>query len=294
MSSRPAVGRTNRKLWIVGLSLAAVLVVWYLFRPELLFINQRVNESLSSSSSQTNREPMTESVATGQFHSVAHDTKGVATIHQIGEGKRVLRLTNFETSNGPDVHLFLVAAGDAADSETVKSAGHIDLGKLKGNIGDQNYDLPGDVDLGKYRAVTVWCNRFGVNFGTAPLAMPGAMASNTDSANPTSISQGMFHGVAHDTKGKANVYRVDGHYVLRLTDFETSNGPDVRVYMVAANDAIDSDSVKSAGFVELGKLKGNIGDQNYQIPDDLDLQKYRAVTIWCARFGVNFGTAPLQ
>jgi hypothetical protein len=51
--------------------------------------------------------------------------------------------------------------------------------------------------------------------------------------------------------------------------------------------------VKKAGFVELGKLKGTDGDQNYEVPSDVDLVKYRAVTIWCRRFAVNFGTAPL-
>ena len=54
----------------------------------------------------------------------------------------------------------------------MKSAGYVEVGKLKGNVGDQNYDVPEDVDLAKYRAVTIWCNRFGVNFGTAPLARP--------------------------------------------------------------------------------------------------------------------------
>jgi hypothetical protein len=68
----------------------------------------------------------------------------------------------------------------------------------------------------------------------------------------------------------------------------------VHVYLVAANDASDSDTVKKAGFLELGSLKGNIGDQNYELPADLDLAKYRAVTIWCKRFSVNFGTAPLS
>ena len=52
----------------------------------------------------------------------------------------------------------------------MKNAGYVEVGKLKGNVGDQNYDVPDDVDLAKYRAVTIWCNRFGVNFGTAPLA----------------------------------------------------------------------------------------------------------------------------
>jgi hypothetical protein len=81
--------------------------------------------------------------------------------------------------------------------------------------------------------------------------------------------------------------------VLRLTEFMTSNGPDVRVYLVAANDAADNETVTKAGFVELGKLKGTEGDQNYDIPADLDLGRYRAVTIWCRRFSVNFATAPL-
>jgi electron transfer DM13 len=65
------------------------------------------------------------------------------------------------------------------------------------------------------------------------------------------------------------------------------------VYLVASPDAKDNETVTKAGFIELGKLKGNEGDQNYDVPDDLDLSKYRAVTIWCRRFSVNFATAPL-
>jgi Electron transfer DM13 len=57
--------------------------------------------------------------------------------------------------------------------ETVTRAGFLHLGPLKGNIGDQNYDVPADADLEKHRAVTVWCRRFGVNFGTAPLFPAG-------------------------------------------------------------------------------------------------------------------------
>jgi Electron transfer DM13 len=73
-------------------------------------------------------------------------------------------------SNGPDVHVYLVAAPDAKDDATVKNAAFVDLGSLKGNIGDQNYDVLDTVDLGNYRAVTIWCKRFSINFGTAPLA----------------------------------------------------------------------------------------------------------------------------
>jgi hypothetical protein len=68
----------------------------------------------------------------------------------------------------------------------------------------------------------------------------------------------------------------------------------VRVYLVAAADAADNATVTRAGFVELGKLKGTDGDQNYDVPSGLDLGKYRAVTIWCKRFSVNFATAPLM
>ncbi len=99
---------------------------------------------------------------------------------------------------------------------------------------------------------------------------------------------------AHKTAGNATIYKLpDGRRVLRLSRFETSNGPDVQVYMVAAPDALDNASVTSAGFVNVGALKGNKGDQNYDLPSELDLAKYRSVTIWCRRFGVNFGSAPL-
>jgi hypothetical protein len=91
-------------------------------------------------------------------------------MYQLPDGTRALRLTEFETSNGPDVHVYLVATTDATDNETVTHAGFIPLGALKGTSGDQNYEVPANVDLSKYQAVTIWCRRFGVNFGTAPLS----------------------------------------------------------------------------------------------------------------------------
>jgi hypothetical protein len=163
----------KRRTWIAGLVVLGA-VGWYLFRPELLFVRTRVNESLPAATTQ----PVARASAgatvpavllTGRFRSVAHETKGSATIHQLPDGKRVLRLTEFVTSNGPDVRVYLVAAPDASDNETVKKAGFVELGKLKGTEGNQNYDVPADLDLAKYRAATIWCKRFSVNFGTAPL-----------------------------------------------------------------------------------------------------------------------------
>jgi hypothetical protein len=105
-----------------------------------------------------------------------HPTFGNATIYRLADGTRILRFTNFKTSNGPDVHVYMVAAGDAKDNATVLRAGFIDLGTIKGNVGDQNYTLRPDVDLSKYRAVSIWCKRFSVNFGAAPLTPEQAVS----------------------------------------------------------------------------------------------------------------------
>jgi hypothetical protein len=160
---------------IIGLGIIAVAGGWYAFRPERLFVDRTVNESLASVSLPAGTDgamaaAATATLATGMFHSNAHDTMGNATVIDMGGGRRILRLTNFTTSNGPDVRIYLVAAADVQDDATVKTAGFVELGVMKGNIGDQNYEIPANVDLASYRTVTVWCRRFSVNFGSAPLA----------------------------------------------------------------------------------------------------------------------------
>lgn len=143
---------------------------WYAFRPERLFINKTVSESFPGGSQAQAAVPTAPMpLVSGRFHTNAHETTGLATVYRLADGKRILRLTQFETSNGPDVRVYLVAAADVQDDATVKMAGFVDLGAIKGNRGDQNYDVPADLDLSKYRAATIWCRRFGVNFGTAPL-----------------------------------------------------------------------------------------------------------------------------
>jgi len=155
----------------IGLAIVVVAGGWYAFRPERLFVNNIVNESLgavAAPSGTATAVPTT--LATGMFHTNAHDTKGTAMVLDLGAGRRVLRLTNFATSNGPDVRVYLVAAADVKDDATVATAGFVELGPMKGNIGDQNYEIPATVDLASYRTVTIWCKRFSVNFGSAPLA----------------------------------------------------------------------------------------------------------------------------
>jgi len=162
----------NKRNLIIGSGAVALALAWYAFRPELLFVNKTVNEELPAayaSSPATSQGAASMVLAQGEFHSLAHETKGAATLHQLADGKRILRLSNFETSNGPDVHVYLVAAEVAKDNAIVERAGFIDLGSLKGNKGDQNYEIPANADLNKYKSVSIWCARFGVNFGAASL-----------------------------------------------------------------------------------------------------------------------------
>jgi hypothetical protein len=100
-------------------------------------------------------------LASGNFTgSSRYDVTGEALVLNDGTEQRFLRLENFESSNGPDLNVYLRA----------EDGDFVDLGDLKGNIGDQNYEIPTDVDLAVYNEVEIWCVRFGVEFGAAPLA----------------------------------------------------------------------------------------------------------------------------
>jgi hypothetical protein len=164
------------KKWKIATPIVVIVLffAWYAFRPERLFVNRHVDEASPAAPAASPTQPL----ASGTFYGVLHPTEGTATIYRMGDGTRVLRFTNFKTSNGPDVHVYMVAADDAKDSASVLHAGFIDLGSIKGNIGDQNYALGPEVDLSKYRAVSIWCKRFSVNFGTALLTPPQAVLQN--------------------------------------------------------------------------------------------------------------------
>jgi hypothetical protein len=108
-------------------------------------------------------------LAKGEFHNADKTGSGTATIYELADGKRVLRLTNFSVENGPDLHVRLIKADDAKDTASVAKTDYMELDKLKGNKGSQNYDVPENVDLSKYKVVSIWCNRFSVNFAAAPL-----------------------------------------------------------------------------------------------------------------------------
>ena len=119
-------------------------------------------------------EPMIDEMSdiialSGEFIDRSHPAVGVAKVLDDGAGRRVLRFEDFETDNGPDLNVYLSTAppdGPASDFDI----DFVDLGDLKGNIGDQNYEIPASVDLDRYNTVVIWCVRFAVAFGAAPLA----------------------------------------------------------------------------------------------------------------------------
>lgn len=127
-----------------------------------------------------------------------------------------------------------------------------------------------------------------------------ALSSDSDEATTESsilLSSGIFvqGDSTYTISGNALVAKEDGSRILAFTDFSVSNGPDLFVYLVFSQN-IDNDSVKEAvrtgNFVNLGELKGNIGNQTYTIPEGIDLENV-VVSIWCERFSRNFGMASL-
>ncbi len=156
-----------------GLALAALAAAFSL-QPSVYAQEPMKQDSMKQDKMQDDKmmhEGKAKTLVTGKFHGKVHKTEGRATIYQESDGKLVLRLTNFKTSNGPDVHVILVATTDAMDDANFlkDNTEKLELGKLKGNEGDQNYEIPAGTDLTKFRAVSIYCERFNANFGAAPL-----------------------------------------------------------------------------------------------------------------------------
>lgn len=115
-------------------------------------------------------------------------------------------------------------------------------------------------------------------------------SKNTEQNENKNLLVGDFMGVndgIHNAEGKAKILTLsDGSQIIRLEDFRSTNGPDVHLYLSTNKQASD--------FIDLGRLKANIGNQNYQIPVNTDYNKYKYVLIWCQPFSVLFGSAQLS
>ena len=113
-------------------------------------------------------EPEIATVVAGSFVGRSHPSSGTVTVITDGSEQRFLRFEDFETDNGPDLFVYLSTAPVDADASAFDDD-FVDLGTLKGNIGNQNYEIPADVDLDRYTTVVIWCRRFAVAFGAAEL-----------------------------------------------------------------------------------------------------------------------------
>jgi hypothetical protein len=173
----------NKKA-LVAIIVAAVVVPVGAYAASPLFINNTIDEPLpvsekmmadgdsmeKSSDSmkgedEMEKETMMEKSLSGSFVGVdaIHDAKGMAKIITLDDGSDVLRLEDFRSTNGPDLYVYLATDETASD--------FVNLGKLKANIGNQNYDIPEGTDLSKYDSVLIWCKQFSVLFGKAELSI---------------------------------------------------------------------------------------------------------------------------
>ncbi|MFJ9886093.1 DM13 domain-containing protein [Streptomyces sp. NPDC091287] len=180
--------RRSRGPVLAGALVAATLAVsagLYWFQPWKLWQDETVREELavptappetappSPGASRSTAPPGPETLATGELISHEHRTTGTVKVVRLPDGSRTLRLEGLDTSNGPDLHVWItdapVKAGRAGWS-VFDDGAYESLGKLKGNKGDQNYALPAGVDLDEFTGVSIWCARFSVSFGAAELA----------------------------------------------------------------------------------------------------------------------------
>ena len=128
-------------------------------------------------------------------------------------------------------------------------------------------------------------------------AMPAKPAATAASAGPVALSSGNFTRVdaIHSAEGTATIYRLeDGKLVLRLENFKSTNGPDLFVGLSGHPMPRSKSEVYDQGYVQIAPLKGNQGNQNYELPADIDLSVFKSVVIYCRAFNVVFSTAELK
>jgi hypothetical protein len=154
---------------VIVIAIALIGMGLYLFQPWKLFTNVTVDEAAPVVAA-AQVEPVV--LAEGSFISHEHATEGSVRILELADGSRVLRIEDLDTSNGPDLKVWLTDAPviEGEDGWYVFDDGaYVDLGALKGNQGSQNYALPADADLTSLTSVAIWCDRFSVSFGAAEL-----------------------------------------------------------------------------------------------------------------------------
>ena len=283
----------NFKRIAIAASVPLLLGGWFAFRPEKLFLNETVNEVVPTASSAN-----TKLLSQGSFSSYAHETRGSALISEV-EGKLILSLKDFTTSNGPDVHVYLVK-GDNPDQSSVNKSGFLDLGVIKGNQGNQNYELPAGTNLDEYGSVAIWCKRFSVDFGGATLAKKTSYRINTDQPDLSNYLQNagfvsditVTSGSFKDAKGTAAIVESDGKRLVKLKGVK-AKGQNLRVMLLKLESMSSDEKIKAATKVDLGPLPPK-GNGQFSISKDLDIWLYRSITIWDTKANHSVAFAELR
>jgi hypothetical protein len=158
-----------------------ISVALFWFQPWKLVVDERVDAPLPTTAADAGEPPTTTGESTpptepepvvlqhGAFISRDHGTSGGVRVLELADGSRFLRLEELATENGPDLYVYLTAAAADGD-EGAFDDDFVSLGRLQGNLGNQNYQLPADVDLDRYTTVVIWCDRFNSAFGAADLS----------------------------------------------------------------------------------------------------------------------------
>ena len=116
-------------------------------------------------------EPEALELASGQFENAEYETNGVAKVIKLADGSRFVRLEGFSTSNGPDLYVGLSNSPSGGAWGSYDDIRYVQLDNLKATNGNQNYAIPADVDLKGFQSVVIWCDRFNVAVGTAPVSL---------------------------------------------------------------------------------------------------------------------------
>jgi hypothetical protein len=164
--------------WVaLGTFAAGLAFALFWFAPWKLFTSHTVTDALpvvsapTSGPAPTGPTAINHLLASGTFVSHEHSTSGAAQLIQLADGRRQLVLQNLTTSDGPDLHVWLTDRRvREGEWRTFDDGRHVSIAKLKGNKGNQVYDLPADLDLTWVKSVTIWCERFSVSFGAAELS----------------------------------------------------------------------------------------------------------------------------
>ena len=176
-SEKPRWRRKQVIVPVLVVGAAVFAVATYLFQPWALFTDVEVDEAIptgapaGSGSAEQSGTPTSsgpKTLANGTFISLDHPTAGDVKIIETATGDRFVRFENFATDNGPDVKVWITDTS-ATDAAAAKDGTWVDLGAIKGNLGNQNYPLPADLDLDDYTSVVLWCDRFSVPFGAADI-----------------------------------------------------------------------------------------------------------------------------